>query len=121
MNRNKMLGAVLCAAVLIGSQSASAHHSFAMFDQKNVKILKGVSVEKFQWANPHVYLVVKSQGSTFTLECNSPSNMSQVGWKFNTLKPGDTITIAFFPLRNGKPGGALKVATLKDGRSLDAW
>lgn len=121
MNRTKILAAILSAAVLAGSPPASAHHSFAMFDQKNVKILKGVAVQKFQWANPHVYLVVKSGGGTFALECNSPSNMTQAGWKFNTLKPGDSVDIAFFPLRNGKPGGALKVVTLKDGRTLDAW
>ncbi|MBB3859311.1 hypothetical protein GGQ88_000551 [Novosphingobium hassiacum] len=121
MKRLKICAAILSTGAFMVAQPVAAHHSFAMFDQKNVKILKGVTVTKFQWSNPHVYLIVNSGGGTFALECNSPSNMTQAGWKFNTLKEGDSIDISFFPLRNGKPGGALKVVTLKGGKTLDAW
>ncbi|MBU0554897.1 MAG: hypothetical protein KKD64_06390 [Alphaproteobacteria bacterium] len=121
MNRLKTCAAVLSAGLLAISLPALAHHSFAMFDQTKATELKGVTVVRFQWANPHVFLVVKSGGETFALECNSPSLMTQAGWKFNTLKAGDKVDISFFPLRNGKPGGALTVVTLGNGKKLDAW
>ncbi|MCF8709638.1 DUF6152 family protein [Rhizorhapis sp. SPR117] len=92
-----------------------------MFDQNKSVELKNVAVARFQWANPHVFVVVKDGGTTYTLECGSPSNMRETGWKFNTLKSGDKIDVVFFPLRNGKPGGALKLATLANGKKLEAW
>lgn len=121
MNKFQASLAVISASILTIGQPAMAHHSFAMFDQTRETNLKNVTVAKFQWANPHVFLVVQSGGQTFALECNSPSNMKKAGWKFNTLKPGDKVDISFFPLRNGKAGGALKVVTLGSGAKLDAW
>lgn len=121
MNRFRTCAVTLSAGLLTISLPATAHHSFAMFDQSKVTERKGVTVVRFQWANPHVFLVVKSGGETFALECNGPSNMAKAGWKFNTLKAGDKVDISFFPLRNGKPGGALKIATLAGGKKLDAW
>lgn len=100
---------------------ALAHHSFAMFDKTKITELKNVTVLQFRWANPHVFVIVKSGETTYTLECGSPSNMIRTGWKFNTLKGGDKINVTFFPLRDGKPGGALKLATLANGRKLEAW
>lgn len=121
MSRLKICVAALSAGLLAISLPAAAHHSFAMFDQGKVVELKSVTVVRFQWANPHAFLVVNNGGETFALECNSPSNMTQAGWKYNTLKVGQKIDISFFPLRNGKPGGALRVVTLGDGKKLDAW
>lgn len=121
MIRKAAYGFAAVAGLVAVGVPAMAHHSFAMFDQTKITELKSVAVEQFQWSNPHVFVVVKSGGERYTLECNSPSNMTRAGWKFNTIKAGDKIDITFYPLRNGKPGGALKVATLADGRKLDAW
>lgn len=117
----KLYAAILPLSLVAICLPAAAHHSFAMFDQTKLSQLKGVSVTQFQWANPHVYVVVQSGQTRYTFECNSPSNMTQAGWKFNTLKIGDKIDVSFYPLRNGQPGGALKVATLAGGKKLDAW
>lgn len=100
------------------SAPAMAHHSFAMFDQNKVTELKNVTVVEFRWGNPHVFLVVQSGERRFALECSSPSALSSTGWKFNSVKAGDKIDVTLFPLRNGKPGGALKAATLANGQKL---
>lgn len=121
LNLVTVLAGVLSIGGLGVCSPALAHHSFAMFDQTKVSELKDVTVTQFQWANPHVYVVVRSGPTTYTLECGSPSNMRQSGWKFNTLKSGDKIDVTFFPLRDGKPGGALKAATLVGGKTLKAW
>ncbi|SLJ94927.1 DUF6152 family protein [Novosphingobium mathurense] len=102
------------------SAPAVAHHSFAMFDQDKIVDLKKVKVVQFKWGNPHVFVVVQSGDTRYALECSSPSAMTGAGWKFNSIKVGDTIDVSIFPLRSGKPGGALKTATLADGKKLEA-
>jgi hypothetical protein len=40
---------------LLTATAASAHHSFAMFDQTERVTLKG-AVQEFQWTNPHAFI-----------------------------------------------------------------
>jgi hypothetical protein len=104
---------------------AAAHHSFAMFDKTKTVHADGATVSKFRWTNPHSFVVVDvkdAKGTTsYTLECNSINLMSRAGWKVNTLKAGDKVSVDYYPLRDGKPGGMLKTITLPDGRTLKAW
>jgi len=121
--------AKLALAVVLSLAGAApqavAHHSFAMFDQTKVLRLDAVTVSEFHWTNPHTYVVVDVKTGTGTtsylLECSSTNMMSQSGWKFNTIKPGDKLNIELYPLRNGKPGGMLKTITLASGKTLKAW
>jgi hypothetical protein len=118
------LTATLAAVLTFGvSNGAYAHHSFAMFDNENQIKLKG-TVTDFQWTNPHVYIEldaenVYSEDKTvkhWTVECANPGILNRIGWKFNMIKPGDSITIIVAPLRSGEPGALLKQVTLPDGR-----
>ncbi|BBE33402.1 DUF6152 family protein [Sphingosinicella microcystinivorans] len=109
---------ILSLGLAASAAPAIAHHSFAMFDQDTVVSLKGVKVVQFRWGNPHVFVVVESGNIRYALECSSPSAMNSLGWKHNSLKAGDTIDVTMFPLRSGKPGGALKTATLPNGTVL---
>jgi hypothetical protein len=112
-------------AVVLGTLAAgaaSAHHSFAMYDSEHQIKLNG-TVNKFDWANPHVYIELESSGAdgnakTFLIECASPGILDRVGWKFNMIKPGDKITVIVAPLKTGEPGGLLKQITLADGRTF---
>ena len=110
--------------VVLGAASAAyAHHSFAMFDNENQIKLKG-TVKDFQWQNPHVYIEVDASnvyakdGSTksWTIECANPGILDRIGWKFNMVKVGDTVTLIVAPLRSGEPGALLKQITLPDGK-----
>lgn len=100
---------------------ASGHHSFAMFDQTKEVTLKDVIVTRFEWTNPHVFVIGKKGSTTYTLECSSPNLMTHQGWKHNTIAPGIKIDIVFYPLRNGKPGGMLKTVVLPNGKKISAW
>lgn len=115
---------VVLALAWIAS-TATAHHSFAMFDKNNRLEESGAIVKKFRWANPHAFVVVDvtNEGKTtsYTLECNSINAMMKAGWRSNTIKPGDKVDVSYHPLRNGKPGGMLMSITLPDGRELGAW
>jgi hypothetical protein len=113
---------LLIATLWLGAigAPASAHHSFAMFDQKKEQTLNNAVVMQFKWANPHVYIVVKNDEKTYTVECGSPSNMREAGWKFSTLKIGDKVDLVIHPLRNGQPGGSLQSVIL-DGKKMQAF
>ena len=116
------LAALAGAAGLAGAGAAAAHHSFAMFDYQNQKTLAG-TVVSFKWTNPHAFLdlsIPDGSGSAkhYLIECASPNVLTRIGWKFNTLKPGDKVTVLINPLKSGEPGGMLQEATLPDGRKL---
>jgi len=102
-----------CAGIvmMIASYPVSAHHSFAIFDQTRAVTIKAV-VNKIEWTNPHAYIffdVVDEQGrrATLAIECGSISLLSRKGWKVNSLRVGDSVSVIYHPLRSGKMGGML--------------
>ena len=124
MNRTllaALFGALGCVG---GANPAQAHHSFAMFDRERTVTVSG-TVRAFSWANPHSFVwvdVVRSDGGTDTWAiefASGPVNLARKGWKKDTLKTGDQISVDLNPLRDGRLGGALKRAHLPDGRVLD--
>lgn len=97
----------------------SAHHSFAMFDRNQLVSRKG-TVKEFQWTNPHSWLqlmVTNDQGvpEEWSLEGLSPNVLGRMGWKRDSLKPGDTVTAYFNPTRDGSHGGNLVKIMRPDG------
>ena len=46
--------------------------------------------------------------------------MSRRGWRRTTFKPGDKVTVAMNPMRDGSPGGALVYAIDAQGNRL-SW
>jgi hypothetical protein len=111
------------AAIILATLAVPllAHHSFTMFDMTKRITLVG-SVTSFEWTNPHSYIEidVPEEGAVkhWSIEMGSPSILQQSGWKFRSLKKGDKTTLVINPLKTGKAGGFLVVATLPDGRML---
>ncbi len=121
-----VLSLSIVAASLAGSVPASAHHSFAMFDQAKVRTLKG-TVKEFRWVNPHVSLFVLADGvgggaaEVWSVELTSPGNLTRLGWNRRSFKPGDKVLVDVNPLRDGQHGGGFRKATLVDtGQVLQA-
>lgn len=115
------LGLALAVAGL--GTPATAHHSFAMFDNSRSVTLHG-KVVYYQWTNPHAYLriaVDDGNGGTrpYTLEMTSPNMLHRAGWTSRTVKPGDVVTAIMSPLRDGQPGGLLLLLTLPNGKKMD--
>ncbi len=110
-------GALLAGAILLGG-SASAHHSFAMFDQNKQVSIAG-TVKTFQWTNPHAFIELEApDGKVWSVELNSPNNLVRQGWKRTALKPGDKVTVVLNPLRSGQAGGLFNAVTLPGGQVL---
>src|SRR5581483_8169994 len=100
-----------------------AHHSFsAEFDANKAVEFKG-TVTKLDWTNPHVYLYVdvKDSGGAVTnwaCETNGPNGLIRQGWKRDSLKIGDTVTVSGFQARDGSKFMNASQVTMADGRKV---
>jgi len=114
---------VLLSLAMLGvASSASAHHSFAMFDLDKEVTLEGV-VKKLDWSNPHVWLAIsvadgKGAVTEWSFEMGTTGMLTRAGWKSSTLKPNDQVKVVANPLKNGGASGRLVTVTLLDGRVL---
>lgn len=123
MSRTLIAAAVLSLATLAGT--ASAHHSFAMFDPSKVVTLQG-KVKEFRWVNPHVSLQVDvaapgNLGGVWAVELTSPGNLTRLGWSRKSLSVGQRVAVEVNPLRDGQHGGGFRKITLLDtGQVLQA-
>jgi hypothetical protein len=119
----KFRAAALAALALVGCAGpALAHHSFAMFDRSKQVSVVG-TVKEFQFTNPHSWIqltVTPASGpqEEWAIEGLSPNVLARAGWKRNTLKTGDKVTVLINPLRDGSHGGNLITVTLPDGTTM---
>jgi hypothetical protein len=122
--RDYMKTVIFAAAALstLLGNGASAHHSFAMFDNQQEKTLEG-TVKELQWTNPHIWIqVIHRDAATgkdveYSIEGGSPNNLSRKGWSRNSMKVGDKVVIVIHPLKNGDNGGSLVKVTV-NGQTL---
>jgi hypothetical protein len=106
------------ASVLtVFAATASAHHSFAMFDQAKETTLDG-TLKELQWTNPHIWVQVMVKDPAtgkdveWSIEGGSPNNLARKGWSRNALKAGDKVLVVIHPLKNGDNGGSLVKVTV---------
>jgi uncharacterized protein DUF6152 len=118
------LGTLSLAVIVTAAFAAPAfaHHSFAMFDSEKLITYKG-TVKQLEWTNPHSWLrvMITDQNGTpreWGLEMGPPARQIQRGWKPDSLRPGDTVTVDIHPLRDGSRGGQLVSAVLPDGKRV---
>ena len=117
---------VFCAMILAGlvlAAPASAHHSYAMFDQTRDVVLTG-TVQEWQWTNPHILLVLvapddKGKVVPWTLEGSSPAVLRERGWGRAIVRVGDRVTVHMAPLKDGSKGGQLNKVAAPDGKRYD--
>jgi uncharacterized protein DUF6152 len=126
--RSRILHTALIALVglaALRSVALSAHHSFAAeFDASKPVTLKGV-VTQIDWANPHVwfYINVKDEDGRmvrWACEMGAPHQLQQRGWLRETMKVGDTVTVAGSLARDGAKRANARLVTTADGRTLGA-
>jgi hypothetical protein len=89
--------------------SVSAHHSSAMFDSSRSLTLKGV-VREFRWTNPHAFIQVVVKGGEgrdeeWSVEMSSPERLVRDGWRSDSLRAGDAVSLVVHPMRDDTNGG----------------
>jgi hypothetical protein len=110
----------IAAAVLAGVTPAFGHHSFkAQYDDNSPVTLMG-TVTRVDWRNPHVLLFVDVRSEngdvmTWELELASPNGLIREGWKVDSLKRGDKVTVFGFRARDGSNAASVRKVTL-DGQ-----
>lgn len=119
MNRKLI---VMVAAALMLAGPAFAHHSFAMFDYSKEITVTG-EVKDFLWRNPHMHILMnvpngKGGVLEYDIEGGTPNTQRRNGWRADTLKPGDKISVVIRPLKNGDNGGNLIRASRGDGTPI---
>jgi hypothetical protein len=86
------------ALVLSAASTARAHHSFdAEYDSAKVANISGF-VTKVDWQNPHAFVYIdaaddKGVVKSFRVEMGPPYALVRGGWKKDTVKIGDKVTV----------------------------
>lgn len=115
------LGSFLLAVLL--TIPLLAHHSFsAEFDGTKPIQLKG-TVTRIDWANPHVYFYIDIKGADGKVEnwgCETagPGGLLRRGWKRDSLKVGDEVTVNGYRAKDGSKLADARHITLPDGRRI---
>ena len=118
------IAALLTAIALLASGlSLAAHHSFAaQYDSNKPITLKG-GITRIEWANPHIYFyldVADAGGAAvhWAIEGGAPSTLYRAGWRKDSAKVGDLVTVNGFLARDGTKLVNMQSALLADGRNL---
>lgn len=129
MNR-LFAAALLVAGSLVTYTAAQAHHSFAAeFDREKPIKFDGV-VTRVEWSNPHVWIYVNVKGddgkvTNYGAELGPPHGLQRSGWRRETLKIGDKVTVDGWMAKNGSNRVNARTITLagtgaRPGQTLDA-
>ncbi len=108
---------ILLPATVVAHHSAASHY---LIDQTIT--VKGV-VTEFRLINPHARIYFEVTGEDGTAqswlgEGNASLLLKRRGWKDDTLKPGDVITISGSPARDGGHKIDWESIVLEDGTEL---
>ena len=96
------------AVTLLTVKPLVAHHSFdAEYDSKKPITVSGI-VTKLDWVNPHAFVYIDTKDESgavkhFKIEMGPPYALVRGGWKRDTVKIGDNVTVEAAAL--AKDGG----------------
>ena len=112
-------------AMLMLTGAALGHHSFpAQYDVDQPITLTG-SVTRVEWTNPHIFIYIDvpndESGETinWALEMGGPNALLRLGWKRDSIKPGDEITVEGSLARDGSHlANATSITMTATGRRM---
>lgn len=124
----RLKNTLLRPLVLLGASAllcipTFAHHGSASYRTDKPVVLKQAIVTKFLWANPHAMLLfdvkdVNGNVLHWAGEAGSPAAIRALGWRKNSLQPGDVITVQLYRSKFESQVGRVETITLANGTTL---
>jgi hypothetical protein len=113
------------AGVFMTAMPAVAHHSFpAQYDAEKPVTLTG-TVTKVEWTNPHIFIHIDvpndetQETVNWALELGGPNALLRLGWKRDSLKTGDQVTVEGSLARDGSAlANATSIVMVATGRRM---
>ena len=101
----RLIVAVAALALMLASP-ASAHHSLALFDTKNVVTLQG-TVTRVEWKSPHTMIFIDAKDASgkvpewkdiaaWRIETVPNSWLMGNGWTKESLQAGEVVTVEVY-------------------------
>ena len=121
MRKSFVIGLTMALGLLV-SIPLFAHHANASFATDKTLVLKG-TVTRWIYASPHLLLMLDVKGENgeiahWVVESQSPTVMYPSGYRKDSFKPGDEVTVTVSAAKNGKPIGRILEAVTADGTKL---
>ena len=118
-----MAAAFLMLAISATDIALSAHHSFAAEYDRNKPVTLMGAVTRVEWTNPHVYFYIDVKEpagivATWAIEGGAPNTLYRAGWRKDSLKIGDVVTVHGFLARDGTKLANMSTVLLADGREV---
>jgi hypothetical protein len=116
------LAALVVVAGVWSAPALLAHHSSAAFDTGKKVVLKG-TVTQWVYTNPHCFLMIdvkneKGEVVQWVAETQAPSVIFPAGYRRDTFKAGEEVTLTVEPFKDGRPFGRILQTVFADGRTL---
>ena len=117
------LALVAGSLLVLAAMPAVAHHSFAAEYDRNKQVNLTGTVTKVDWMNPHMYFYIdvkEANGSvtSWGLENGNLSGLMRRGWRKDSLKIGDVVTVEGFLAKDGTHIANARSVKLSDGRKM---
>ena len=115
---------LLVVAILSASGTVFAHHGNAAYETSKAVELKGATVTKFVWGNPHTFLMFDVKDDKGNVvhwlgEWNAPSTLVNFGITAKSFKAGEDVTVTMRGMaKSGEPIGRVEKVVLPDGQEL---
>ena len=115
----------LALALVWAAAPVLAHHSFAAQYDSNKPITFTGTITKMQWQNPHIYFYVdvKDAGgkvTNYAVEGGPPNTLYRSGWRKDSLKIGETVTVDGSKARDGSNLVNARSVVMANGKKVFA-
>ena len=85
--------------LIAAAAPAFAHHAVSAEFDRNKPITFTGTVKKVDWMNPHIYTHIESKDASgktvvYEVEGGAPNSLFRNGWRPDTLKIGETVTVS---------------------------